>query len=133
MKKVLLLSSIILLICVIESYAQNSIEKKTQALLQDVESSEGNDKVNAYLNLLDYLVYTQPLSVDSTVSVAIQIAKQLNNKKAETEMLISLGYAHAKLHEPLEALKYYQQAFQLAKEIIKILLMQQIIWEYHII
>ncbi len=117
MKKIVLLILLLLLLCKFDIYAQNSIEQKTKVLLQNVETSEGNDKVNAYTSLLEYLVYTQPLLVDSIAKEAIQISRKLNNKKAETEIIISLGYAHAKLHEPLEALKYYQQAYQLAKKI----------------
>ncbi len=95
-------------------FTQETITLKTIELQKKVELSSGNDRVKAYQDLLDYVVKNQPLKVFEIGADAMVLAKTLNNNPAEINIILTIGLARAKLHEPLAALKYYNDAYALA-------------------
>lgn len=98
-------------------FAQKHIERNTQELFEKIESSDDDAKINAYLDLLDYLVKTKPAMVVEISEKGIELAKKLNDRSAEANMLLAIGFAQSKLHESILAGQYNQEAYRIAEEI----------------
>lgn len=113
---------IIILIVGIQSlfnylYAQNVIEQKIKYLEANVESASGREKISAFDELFDFLILANPGLIFNYADQAIAEAKKYNERSAEADFIIYTGHAHAKLHEPLKAIEYYQKANELAQSI----------------
>lgn len=98
-------------------FAQNHIEKNIQELFENIEVSHDNEKINAYLDLLDYLVKTKPNMVMEISENGIDLARKFNDRSAEANMILVRGFAQTKLHEPILAEQYNQEAYRIAEEI----------------
>ncbi|MFO7526414.1 MAG: tetratricopeptide repeat-containing sensor histidine kinase [Ignavibacteriaceae bacterium] len=97
--------------------AQKRIERNTQELFEKIESSDDDAKINAYLDLLNYLVKTKPAMVVEISEKGIDLAKKLNDQSAVAQMILARGFAATKLHEPILAGQYNQEAYRIAAEI----------------
>ena len=98
-------------------FAQNHIEKNTQELFEKIESTNDNEKIKAYLDLLEYLVKTKPTMVMEISEKGIDLARKHNDRSAEANMILARGFAYTKLHEPILSAQYNLEAYQIAEEI----------------
>lgn len=98
-------------------FAQNHIEKNTQELFEKIKSTTDNEKINAYLDLLEYLVKTKPTMVMEISEKGIDLARKNNDRSAEANMILARGFAYTKLHEPILSAQYNLEAYRIAEEI----------------
>ena len=113
MKPLLTALTLLILASQISINAQTSIEQKTEALIQITETAEGDDRIQAYINLLDYMVKTSPDKAIVVAEDAITFAKSRNNAKAEAQFVLYLGSAYSKIHKQAQALEYSQEAHRM--------------------
>lgn len=96
--------------------AQSEIEIKIQKLIDVAENSEGDAQLDAYAELLDYMVKTAPDQSIKYAEAALKEAGRSGNREAESNYLLQLGTAYTKLHKPLIALEYFDKAYTLFEE-----------------
>ncbi|MFO7524336.1 MAG: tetratricopeptide repeat-containing sensor histidine kinase [Ignavibacteriaceae bacterium] len=116
MNKIILNVLVFFIVLTIYAYAQSEIEIKTQILIGSAESSEGDARLEAYSNLLNYMVKTAPDQSIKYAEAALKEARLSGNRSAESNYLLQLGTAYTKLHKPLIAQEYFDKAYLQYKE-----------------
>lgn len=113
MKIYLLSTFLVYSVLAYPAFAQSTIEDKTQQLFLQVEDADVQNKIQAYIELLDYLVITSPDKAIAIAEDAYRFAANLNDSKGKAEASLYLGTAYLKLHNPLKALDFITESFQI--------------------
>ncbi len=94
-------------------FSQSRIEEKTKTLYEILENSPKDEKLPAYIKLLDYLIITAP---DKAVEVALNAITFFENEqilKGMAEMNLRAAIAYQKLHQPVTALNFINKSYRL--------------------
>lgn len=96
----------------LNAFSQTAIQERTRELYLKVETSDIKNKIEAYLNLLDYMVINAPDKAIPVAEVALRFADNMNDTKGQAEVNLFLGSAYLKLHKPMDALGYFTDALE---------------------
>lgn len=93
--------------------SQTYIEEKTKKLFSNLENAGKDEKLPAYIELLDYLVITAPNKAVETAVEAISLFEGEQYLSGIAEMNLRAAAAYQKLHQPMTAMEYIKNAYRL--------------------
>jgi signal transduction histidine kinase len=93
------------------------IIEKTDNLKEKVKISSGKDKINAYLELIDYLSLNQPNKALLEKDSILSLAQRLDDKSALITIYLTLGECYSKTSQSEAALEYFEKGLELSKKI----------------
>lgn len=112
----LIIFSVILIFTNYPQSLDKRILEKTDFLKQKVNNSTGSEKLNNYIDFIDYLSLNQPNKALLEKDSIFLLAKNLNNKDALTKIYLILGTCYSEVKKNKEALDYYEKALELSKQ-----------------
>lgn len=93
------------------------IIEKTNNLKEKVRTSSGKEKLNAYLELIDYLSLNQPNKALLEKDSVLTLAERLDDKSALITIYLTLGECYSKTSQSEAALEYFEKGLELSKRI----------------
>lgn len=93
-------------------------EKKADSIRSRIATmNDDTAKVKAYVKLLSYVTALNPREAKLTADTALKLARQINDRKGEANVLNAFGTIFRNTGQLGNALKYFQDAYEIRKEI----------------
>lgn len=97
--------------------SQTRILEKTEYLISKVNESDGVKKLQAYEELLNYYIKTNPPKAIELSEIAISLAEKTNNNRFKAKFLLLRGLAYTKINEPNLSTPNYIESYRIAESI----------------